>query len=147
MSSVSPLSPHWTLDHVGIAVADLNRSLAMYRDIFGMEIELQEHVPDHAVDVVFLRSGAASVELIQPLEGNSTLRRFLERRGEGMHHVAFAVENLAAELKVLESRGVALIDKSPRAGSRGCEVAFLHPQSCGGTLVELCQYPHAPEPT
>ena len=141
MSSLSPLSPHWTLDHVGIAVADLNRSLAIYRDIFGMEIELRQHVPEHAVDVVFLRSGAASIELIQPLEGNSALKRFLERRGEGMHHVAFAVPDLATELRLLDERGVVLIDKLARPGSRGCHVAFLHPQSCGGTLIELCEYP------
>ena len=146
MSVTTPDSPHfakpahWTLDHVGIAVADLQASVDLYCATLGFSIEEREHVAEHRVDVVFLSSGPASVELIQPLEGNVALARFLERRGPGLHHVCFAVSDLVAELSTLKTRGVRFIDEAPRPGSRDCLVAFLHPSSCGGTLIELCQY-------
>ena len=127
------------IDHVGIAVKDLDAPL--WRDLLGLPYAHREAVAPQKTEAAFLDppAGGASLELICPLPGNEGVARFLEKRGEGQHHVAFAVSDLRAALARLAEAGVPLIDREPRAGARGHEVAFLHPKATGGTLVELVQ--------
>jgi methylmalonyl-CoA/ethylmalonyl-CoA epimerase len=130
------------IDHVAIAVAEHDASAASLSALFGLETGAREHVASQATDVVFLhprggRKDDAALELCAP-RGNAALDRFLARRGPGLHHVCFAVEDLPAALAALKAAGVRLIDETPRPGARGHEVAFLHPDSTGGVLFELC---------
>jgi methylmalonyl-CoA/ethylmalonyl-CoA epimerase len=131
-----------TLDHVGIAIDGLDDALSFYRDALGLEIELEEDVPSQQVRVHFLGGGAAEgarLELIEASAASSPVARFLERRGPGLHHVALRVDDLPAVLAALAARGVRLIDESPRPGAHGTVVAFVHPASTQGVLVELVQ--------
>jgi len=130
------------IDHVAIAVAERDAAAASLSALFGLETGAREHVASQATDVTFLHphgSGkqAAALELCAP-RGNAALDRFLARRGPGLHHVCFAVEDLPAALAALKAAGVRLIDETPRPGARGHDVAFLHPDSTGGVLFELC---------
>jgi methylmalonyl-CoA epimerase len=129
----------WRFHHIGIAVADLAAAMAAY-DLLGFPPGHEEVVAEQGVRVCLIPTGRADeyVELIMPLADNG-VRRFLDRRGEGMHHVAFAVDDLAAELAFLQSQGVRLIDTAPRAGAHGWRVAFVHPQGARGALIELVQ--------
>ncbi|MFA5897204.1 MAG: methylmalonyl-CoA epimerase [Thermoplasmata archaeon] len=124
--------------HVGIAVKDLDAALARYRAL-GLHAGTPEDVPSAGVRVAFLETGGALIELVTPLRGDSAVGRFLEKRGEGLHHVAFVVKDLVAELARLEREGFELVDRVPRPGARGRTVAFLHPRSAHGTLIELVQ--------
>lgn len=124
--------------HVGIAVKDLDAALARYRAL-GLHAGTPEDVPSAGVRVAFLETGGALIELVTPLRGDSAVGRFLEKRGEGLHHVAFVVKDLVAELARLEREGFELVDRVPRLGARGRTVAFLHPRSAHGTLIELVQ--------
>jgi methylmalonyl-CoA/ethylmalonyl-CoA epimerase len=127
------------IDHVAIAVADAGASARALGDLFGLTATAPEHVASQKTDVVFLQSGpGAAVELCCP-SGNEALQKFLDRRGPGLHHVCFEVEDLAAALATLKAAGVALVDETPRPGARGHLVAFLHPRATGGVLFELCQ--------
>ena len=128
----------WNLDHVGHAVRNLPEAVQYYQEILGFQVESRETLEKEAVDVVFLKLANSFVELIAPREGNVTLNRFLEKRGEGLHHVCYKVPSVTAELERLRSLGVKLIDQTARAGSRGLFVGFLHPSSCRGALIELC---------
>lgn len=130
------------LDHIGHAVKSLSAGISRFQALFGATLELKEHLPEHAVEAAFLRYGDTSVELIAPLPGNTTLEKFLNRRGEGLHHICFEVDSVAEELKRLEAQGVRLIDSVPRPGARGTEIAFIHPQDLFGVLFELCSYPN-----
>ena len=135
------------IDHVAIAVAERDAAAASLSALFGLETGAREHVASQATDVTFLHphgsgnhgSGkeGAALELCAP-RGNAALDRFLARRGPGLHHVCFAVEDLPAALAALKAAGVRLIDETPRPGARGHDVAFLHPDSTGGVLFELC---------
>jgi methylmalonyl-CoA/ethylmalonyl-CoA epimerase len=132
------------IDHVAIAVTERDAAAASLSALFGLEAGAREHVASQATDVAFLHAGgpsadrgAAALELCAP-RGNAALDRFLARRGPGLHHVCFAVEDLPAALAALKAAGVRLIDETPRPGARGHEVAFLHPASTGGVLFELC---------
>ncbi len=124
--------------HVGIAVRNLDAAIARYRTL-GLEPGPPEDVVSASVRVVFLESGGALVELITPLRGDTALGRFLDKRGEGLHHLAFRVDDIQAELARLEREGFELVDRSPRPGARGRTVAFLHPRSAHGALIELVQ--------
>ncbi|HLE54621.1 MAG TPA: methylmalonyl-CoA epimerase [Thermoplasmata archaeon] len=124
--------------HVGIAVRDLDAAIARYRAL-GLREGPPEDVASAGVRVVFLESGGALVELVTPLHGDTALGRFLEKRGEGLHHLAFRVEDIRAELARLEREGFELVDRAPRPGAHGRTVAFLHPRSAHGTLIELVQ--------
>jgi methylmalonyl-CoA/ethylmalonyl-CoA epimerase len=126
-----------TLDHVGIAVRDLEKAFAFFRDTLGLDLELSEEVPPQGVRVHFLRAGGAWLELLEPLDSSSPIARFLETRGPGMHHVALRVEDIRATLADLRRRGVRLIDEEPRPGAGGALIAFIHPSSTQGVLVEL----------
>ena len=130
------------IDHVAIAVAERDAAAASLSALFGLETGAREHVASQATDVAFLhphgsQQGEAALELCAP-RGNAALDRFLARRGPGLHHVCFAVEDLPAALAALKAAGVRLIDETPRPGARGHDVAFLHPDSTGGVLFELC---------
>ena len=128
----------WTLDHVGHAVRDLRAAEQLYTQKLGFTEELRETLPQHLVETIFVRSGDALVELLSPLPGNSTLTKFLEKRGDGLHHLALRVDSVTAELNALAAAGFELIDHAPRIGARNLAVAFVHPRSCGGVLLELC---------
>ena len=123
------------LDHVGVAVTSIRESVATFEPITGATCSSIEELPEHDVNVAFV----GSIELIEPRSSASPLARFLSRRGPGIHHVAYRVPDLRATLQDLNTRGFHLIDEEPRPGARGHLVAFIHPKSTGGTLIELVQ--------
>jgi methylmalonyl-CoA epimerase len=127
------------LDHVGIAVADLEASLAFFRDGLGLEVEPPEDVPSQRVRAQFLATGPSSLELLQATSPDSPIARFLAKRGPGLHHITLRVDDIRAALAQLRQRQVRLIDDEPRVGAEGARVAFIHPSSAHGVLVELKQ--------
>lgn len=127
------------LDHVGIAVADLEEAVAHYRRTLGLEPVHRERVEDQGVEEVLFRVGTSYVQLLGALGPQTPVGRFLASRGPGVHHVAYRVGDLAAALERLRAEGVPLIDETPRPGSRGTTIAFVHPRGMGGVLVELVQ--------
>lgn len=124
------------LHHVGLAVNDLERAVARWCDLFGAEVEAEEDVPSQGVRAVALRTGTGRVELLAATAADTPVGRFLERRGEGMHHIAFSVDDVGDELAALRRAGASLIDEAPRQGLYG-PVAFIHPETVGGVLIEL----------
>ncbi|MFC1925146.1 methylmalonyl-CoA epimerase [Chloroflexota bacterium] len=127
------------LHHVAIAVSNLDEALATYEELFGLKAEKIEDIPDQGVKAALIPLGGGSeIELIQPVDSESGVAKFLEKKGEGIHHIALEVEDVDQELKSLVAKGVTLIDKEPRSGLAG-RIAFLHPKSTRGVLVELCQ--------
>lgn len=138
----APLPPdlHFGLHHVGIVVADLETALARYATLgFGPGDRFE--VPEQGVIAFTFQAGAGYVELITPTNPDGPIARFLTRRGEGVHHVAYRVEDLSATLDRLASAGVRLIDVAPRRGTHGWRIAFVHPESCAGVLTELVEVP------
>ncbi|MDZ7332160.1 MAG: methylmalonyl-CoA epimerase [candidate division KSB1 bacterium] len=127
------------IDHLGIAVKDLDRQIKFYSDIFGMKFLGIEEVPDQKVRVGIFRLGELRIELLEPTSEDSPIAKFLSQRGEGFHHIAYQVDNLAEDLKRLSERGIQLIDQTPKIGAVGHQIAFLHPRSTFGILTELCQ--------
>jgi methylmalonyl-CoA epimerase len=127
------------IHHIGHAVASLDEALDMYTTMLGAEVEHREVVPEQGVEAVALRVGADRVELLAPLPGDTPVGRFLDRRGPGMHHVAYLVDDLEGALRELREAGAELIDERPRTGLFGLSVAFVHPSSGCGVLVELVQ--------
>lgn len=127
------------VDHVGIAVRNLEESLSHYEKCFGATGGEVEEVPDQKVRVAFLHLGGALIELLESTSPDGPIGRFIEKRGPGMHHIALAVTDVSAELERLGKSGVRLIDQTPRVGAHGRLVAFLHPSTAGGVLVELCE--------
>jgi methylmalonyl-CoA/ethylmalonyl-CoA epimerase len=128
-----------TIDHIGIAVADLDASLAFFRDALGLELDAPEDVPSQRVRAHFLQAGEAAIELVEPTADDSPIAKFVAKRGPGLHHVALRVDDLVAALAELKARGVRLIDETPRPGAHHSLVAFVHPASTHGVLVELKQ--------
>ncbi|UCF31297.1 MAG: methylmalonyl-CoA epimerase [bacterium] len=126
------------LDHIGIAVDDLDAAVDIYRKL-GFEVDSIEEVPGFGVRVAFLPMGEGNVELVQPVAADSAMARFLEKRGPGFHHLCFRVDDIRAELAGLAEAGVQVVDAEPREGAHGTLVAFLHPKSTGGVLIELAQ--------
>jgi methylmalonyl-CoA/ethylmalonyl-CoA epimerase len=129
--------------HVAVVVRDLEASLAFYRDTLGLTLELVMPIESDAVRIAFLPVGESKVELVQPTDELTGVARFLASRGEGFHHVCFEVADLARELDRLAAEGVELIDRAPRQGAEG-PVAFIHPRSAHGVLVELIEAPGGP---
>jgi methylmalonyl-CoA/ethylmalonyl-CoA epimerase len=123
--------------HVGIAVADLDASLLVYEELFGARREHRESVEDQGVEAASVRVGESRIELLRPLGPDTPVGRFLAKRGPGMHHVAFEVDDVGAELVRLRAEGAQLIDDSPRRGLFGLQVAFVHPEATGGVLAEF----------
>ena len=126
-----------TIDHVGVAVDDIEASIAYYRDVLGMPLVHRETVTDQGVDAALLDVGDGHVELLSPLGPETPVGKFLARRGAGLHHVAYRVQDVDATLAKLAETGVRLIDQQSRIGIRGSRVAFLHPTSTGGVLTEI----------
>jgi methylmalonyl-CoA/ethylmalonyl-CoA epimerase len=133
------------LSHLGIAVEGHAEALTFWRDLLGLPLEHTEHVASDGVTVAMLRLGEGSgcVELLQPDAGDNPVRRYVEKRGAGIHHVALEVGDIGALVARLAGAGVRLIDEQPRPGAHGTTVAFVHPKSTGGVLVELVQRPSA----
>jgi len=127
------------LDHVGVAVHSLDESLPLFESITGGKGYGREEVGTQGVEVVFVGEGAGRIELLAPLHEKSPVARFLEKRGPGMHHLCYRVPDIAAELERWVDEGAELIDREARAGAHGHRVAFLHPRSTGGVLVELLE--------
>jgi methylmalonyl-CoA/ethylmalonyl-CoA epimerase len=123
--------------HVGIAVDDLDASLLVYEELFGARLEHRESVEDQGVEAASLRVGESRIELLRPLGPDTPVGRFLAKRGPGMHHVAFEVDDVGAELARLRAEGALLIDDTPRRGLFGLQVAFVHPEATGGVLAEF----------
>ena len=126
------------IDHIGIVVHNIDESLKTYRDTLGFSLLERLQVPDHQVDVAFLDAGNSAIELIAPTDPASGTARFLESRGEGTHHVCFAVHDIVATLEELRAQGLRLIDEVPREGVHGL-VAFVHPKVAHGVMIELLQ--------
>jgi methylmalonyl-CoA/ethylmalonyl-CoA epimerase len=127
------------LDHVGIAVADLAAARALYEGVLGLEVTHEEVIEDQGVHELLLRAGEVYVQLVAPLTPDGPVGRFLAKRGEGMHHVGYAVPDVAAALADLRDQGFEVIEPAPRIGSGGTTIAFLHPKSMQGVLVELVE--------
>ena len=131
------------IHHVAVVVRDLDASLAFYRDVLGLALETVLPIPSDRVTIAFLPVGESKIELVMPTDDSTGVARFLQAKGEGFHHVCFEVEDLAESLTRLAIDGVELIDTAPRKGAEG-PVAFLHPRSCHGVLVELIEAPGGP---
>jgi methylmalonyl-CoA epimerase len=127
------------IDHIGVAVHDLDEAIALYSERLGMPVEHRETVAEQGVEAVLLGVGVNHVELLRPLAPDTAVGKFLERNGPGMHHVAYSTDDIESALDSARAAGLRLIDESPRAGIRGSSVAFLHPKSTGGVLTELVQ--------
>jgi methylmalonyl-CoA epimerase len=127
------------VDHIGVAVEDLDAAIALHQETYGMAVAHREVVEEQGVEAVLLDVGENHVELLRPLDGETPVGRFLAKRGPGLHHVAYRVADVQATLDTLRDRGLRLIDQAPRTGIRGSRVAFLHPESSGGVLTEIVQ--------
>jgi methylmalonyl-CoA epimerase len=126
-----------SIHHLGVAVDDLDAAIERWASLFGATLEHRQAVPDQGVEAASLRIGADRIELLAPLGPDTPVGRFLERRGPGLHHVAFRVGDVAAELGRLRADGAQLIDDEPRSGLFGLQVAFVHPEATGGVLAEF----------
>jgi methylmalonyl-CoA epimerase len=129
------------IDHVAIAVNDLEAAIDYYRRAYGVEVEHREVVERDGVEEALIRVADSYVQLLTPVREDSTVAKYLERRGEGLHHIGYRVDDCAAALERLRAEGAQLIDDAPRPGSRGTTVAFVHPKGAFGTLVELVEEP------
>lgn len=130
------------IEHLGIAVKSLDEAIPYYENILGMKCYSIEEVADQKVKTAFFKVGQTKLELLEPTSDESPIAKFIEKRGEGIHHLAFAVEDgVANALAEMESKGVRLIDKAPRKGAEGLNIAFIHPKSTHGVLTEFCEKP------
>jgi methylmalonyl-CoA/ethylmalonyl-CoA epimerase len=129
------------IDHIGIAVKSIDEAKKFWVDALGLKLSRIEEVPEQKVRVAMLKAGDTTIELLEPTSPDSPIQRFLEKRGEGLHHLTLRSDNLTEQLKKLKSANVTLIDEQPRPGAGGTKIAFLHPKSAHGVLVELCE-PH-----
>ena len=131
------------IEHIGIAVASLDEAIPYYEKVLGLECYAIEEVKDQKVKTAFFQVGQTKIELLEPTSEDSTIAKFIEKRGEGIHHMAFAIEDgVANALAEVEAKGVRLIDKAPRKGAEGLNIAFLHPKSTCSVLTELCENPN-----
>ena len=130
------------IDHIGVAVEDIDEALALYRDRFGMREQHRETVEAFGVEAVLLEVGEGHVELLEPLSADSAVGRFLETHGSGFHHVAYQTDDIDTALGQVRTAGLRLIDEQPRTGIRQSRVAFLHPKATGGVLTELVEPAH-----
>jgi methylmalonyl-CoA/ethylmalonyl-CoA epimerase len=128
-----------TIDHIGIAVSSLEDALAFYRDALGLVVEAPEEVPSQRVRAHFIPAGETALELLEPTADESPVAKYIATRGPGLHHITLRVDDIAAALARLKARGVRLIDDTPREGAHGSLVAFIHPSSAHGVLIELKQ--------
>jgi methylmalonyl-CoA/ethylmalonyl-CoA epimerase len=127
------------IDHIGVAVDDLEEAVSLYSERLGMPVQHRETVQEQGVEAVLLGVGDGHVELLSPLGPETAVGRFLERNGPGIHHVAYGTDDIESALEGVRAAGLALIDERPRTGIRGSRVAFVHPKSTGGVLTELVE--------
>ncbi|MEQ8339376.1 MAG: methylmalonyl-CoA epimerase [Cyclobacteriaceae bacterium] len=128
------------IEHIGIAVKDLASAIGYYENVLGLKCYKIEEVKDQKVKTAFFKVGETKIELLETTDPSGPIGKFIEKRGEGIHHIAFAVDDLQAQLKDASQKGVELIDEQPRKGAEGLNIAFLHPKSTHGTLTELCEH-------
>lgn len=129
------------IEHIGIAVKKLEESIKYYEEVFGLPCYKIEEVPDQKVKTAFFMVGETKIELLESTSPDGPVAKFIEKKGEGIHHIAFAVKGLEEALTDVASKGVQLIDHKPRKGAEGLNIAFLHPKSTFGVLTELCEKP------
>jgi len=127
------------IEHIGIAVSNLEASIDLYEKTFGLKCYKIEEVPEQKVRTAFFRVGQTKIELLESTDPEGPIGKFIEKRGEGLHHIAFAVKDIDKQLQQAEENGVVLIDKSPRKGAENLDIAFLHPKSTSGVLIEICE--------
>jgi methylmalonyl-CoA/ethylmalonyl-CoA epimerase len=127
------------IEHIGIAVRSLTDHLPYYENVLGLKCYSIEEVADQKVKTAFFKVGQTKIELLEPTSEESTIAKFIEKKGEGVHHIAFAIPDVAQALAEVESKNVQLIDKNPRKGAEGLQIAFLHPKSTGSVSTDLCQ--------
>jgi methylmalonyl-CoA/ethylmalonyl-CoA epimerase len=130
------------IEHIGIAVESLEDAIPFYEKTFGFKCYSIEEVKDQKVKTAFFKVGQTKIELLESTDPLGPIGKFIEKKGQGVHHIAFAVNDLSGNLKELEDKGVRLIDSTPRKGAEGLEIAFLHPKSTFGVLTELCEEPN-----
>jgi len=128
------------IEHIGIAVRNLRDAIRLYESVYGLECYRVEEVVDQKVKTAFLQLGQTKIELLESTAPDGPIAKYIEKKGEGIHHIAFAVSDLPSALQEAASNGVQLIDKHPRAGAEGLQIAFLHPKSTFGVLTELCEH-------
>jgi len=130
------------IDHIGVAVNNLDEAISLYRDVLGLKLEGVHAVEEQKVRVAFFSTGGETrIELLEPTERESPVAKFIERRGEGIHHIALKVRNIEAVLEELKGKGLKLVDEKPRIGVGGAKIAFIHPKSTRNVLLELCEKP------
>jgi methylmalonyl-CoA/ethylmalonyl-CoA epimerase len=127
------------IEHIGIAVTDLKAAISFYENVFGLKCYNIEEVTEQKVRTAFFLVGQTKIELLESTDPESPIGKFIEKKGEGIHHIAFAVEKIEEQLEHAEKMGVRLIDSAPRKGAEGLDIAFLHPKSTSGVLIELCE--------
>lgn len=127
------------IEHIGIAVSNLEASIKYYEEVLGLSCYAIEEVADQKVRTAFFKIGDTKIELLESTDPEGPVGKFIEKRGEGVHHIAFAVNNLESCLNEAKEKGVKLIDEKPRNGAEGLSIAFLHPKSTGGVLTEFCE--------
>lgn len=127
------------IEHIGIAVKNLQDAIPFYENILGLKCYNIEEVNDQKVKTAFFMVGQTKIELLESTDPEGPIGKFIEKKGEGIHHIAFAVKGIEEQLKNMEEKGVTLIDKAPRKGAEGLDIAFLHPKSTIGVLTELCE--------
>lgn len=127
------------IDHIGIAVKSIEESRKLYEGILGLKYEGSETVAEQKVTTAFFPIGDTEIELLESTDPEGPVAKFIEKRGEGIHHIAFRVENIEEALEELKKQGVQLIDEKPRVGAGGARIAFLHPKATGGVLIEICE--------
>lgn len=137
----NPLPGLGPVDHIGIAVADLEEGKRLYGEVFGLKLVFEEEVPTERVRVAGFDGGGMRLELLESTDPDGPIGRFVAKRGQGIHHVCYRVDDVAATLKHLQAQGLRTLDDKPRPGAGGCQVAFVHPKSAGGVLVEISQPP------
>ena len=133
------MQPPTNIDHLGMAVHSIEEASGLYRDVLGLQGGPVEEIPSQKVRVAFFQLGQTRIELLEPTDEDSPIAKFLEKRGPGLHHVAYLVDDLSATLAALKSAGLRLIDEQPRPGAHGMQIAFAHPKSTSGVLTEFCQ--------
>lgn len=127
------------INHIGIAVARLDDQIPFYRDILQLEFKGIEEVPDQKVRVAMFQAGEVQIELLEPTSPDSPIARFIENRGEGIHHIAYQSDDIESDIHDFIAKNIRMIDEQPRAGAHGTRIAFLHPKSSGKVLTEICQ--------
>jgi len=129
------------IEHIGIAVKNMDESIKFYEEVLGLKCYAVEEVKDQKVKTAFFQIGQTKIELLESTDPEGPIGKFIEKRGEGIHHIAFAAKGLESSLGELKNKGIKLIDENPRRGAEGLNIAFLHPKATFGVLTELCEHP------